>query len=144
MRMAGYLNERPLGSDDWFDTGDVGEFDAEGCLHVHARGGDLIITGGNNVYPAEVERVLEEFPGIRAAAVFGEPDTTWGQIVSAALVIDGAPPDETALRAHLDARLSPYKRPRRLRFVAQLPQTPAGKLDRAALARTSAADASAR
>jgi O-succinylbenzoic acid--CoA ligase len=111
---------------------------------VHARHGDLIITGGNNVYPAEVERVLESFPGIRAAAVFGEPDATWGQIVSAALVIDGAPPDETALRAYLDARLSPHKRPRRLRFVAQLPQTPAGKLDRAALVRTPAADASAR
>lgn len=139
MRMAGYLNEPALAPEDWFDTGDVGEFDANGCLHVHARGGELIISGGNNVYPAEVERVLEEFPGVKAAGVFGEPDETWGQIVSAALVIE-APPDEAALHEFLVARLSPHKRPRRIRFVARLPQTPAGKLDRAALAPLCAAD----
>ena len=63
MRMAGYLGEPPLRPQAWFDTGDLGEIDAEGCLWLHARRADLIVTGGENVYPAEVERVLEACPG---------------------------------------------------------------------------------
>ncbi len=135
MRMAGYLNEPALDPDAWFDTGDLGEIDARGFLHVRARQADLIISGGVNVYPAEVERVLEACPGVIAAAVFGVPETTWGQTVAAALVIDPALFDETALRSHIDAHLSAARRPRALHFVDRLPLTPAGKLDRAALAR---------
>ncbi|HET9025442.1 MAG TPA: AMP-binding protein, partial [Burkholderiaceae bacterium] len=92
MRMAGYLGAAPLGAAAWFDTGDIGVFDARGCLHVRARRADLIVSGGENVYPAEVERVLEACHGIRAAAVFGVPDETWGEVVAAAFVADGAPP----------------------------------------------------
>ena len=138
MRMAGYLHEPALAREEWFDTGDLGEFDAHGCLHVHARHGDLINSGGEKVYPAEVERALEACPGVVAAGVFGAPDETWGQIVAAALVVSGRP-DEAALRACLDARLAAPKRPRRFHFVTQLPLTAAGKLDRAALARMCAA-----
>ena len=65
MRMAGYLGEPALEPDAWFDTGDLGEFDADGYLHLHARRADLIVSGGENVYPAEVERVLEGCPGVR-------------------------------------------------------------------------------
>ena len=133
MRMAGYAGEAPLDPQAWFDTGDIGEFDADGCLHVKARAGDLIITGGENVHPAEIEQMLEMFPGISAAGVFAVPDETWGQIVAAALVTPGPPVDEQELLAFLAARLSPHKRPRRICFVAALPQTAAGKLDRAAL-----------
>ena len=133
MRMAGYLGAEPLAADDWFDTGDVGMFDAHGCLHVRARRADLIVSGGENVYPAEVERVLEACHGIRAAAVFGVPDETWGQIVAAAFVADGTPPTDEELVAFLDHHLARHKRPRRIAFVSQLPQTGAGKLDRAAL-----------
>ncbi len=133
MRMAGYLGAEPLAADAWFDTGDVGMFDAHGGLHVRARRADLIVSGGENVYPAEVERVLEACHGIRAAAVFGVPDETWGQVVAAAFVADGAPPTDGELVAFLDHHLARHKQPRRIAFVSQLPQTGAGKLDRAAL-----------
>jgi len=134
MRMAGYLGAAPLAADAWFDTGDVGMFDAHGGLHVRARRADLIVSGGENVYPAEVERVLEACRGIRAAAVFGVPDETWGQLVAAAFVADGTPPTDDELVAFLDHHLARHKRPRRIAFVPQLPQTGAGKLDRPALA----------
>ncbi len=135
MLMAGYLNEPPLAPGAWFDTGDLGELDARGFLHLRARESDLIISGGENVYPAEVERVLEACPGVIAAAVFGVPDPTWGQKVAAALVIDRATFDETEFGRYVAARLSGPRRPRAIHFVERLPHTPAGKLDRAALAK---------
>jgi O-succinylbenzoic acid--CoA ligase len=118
----------------WFDTGDLGALDAAGRLHVHARRTDLIVTGGENVYPIEVEQALESCPGVAAAWVFGIPDDTWGQLVAAALVPDGAPPPDDVVRAHIGARLAPHKRPRRLCWLPALPSTPAGKLDRRASA----------
>ncbi len=132
MLMAGYWGAPALAPGAWFDTGDLGEIDARGCLFVHARRVDLIVTGGENVYPAEVERVLEAFPGIAAAGVFGVPDETWGQTVAAALVAQPAPAPETLAR-YLCARLAPHKRPREICLVGALPQTIAGKLDRQAL-----------
>ncbi|MBK6336016.1 MAG: AMP-binding protein [Betaproteobacteria bacterium] len=134
MLMAGYLGEPALPPDAWFDTGDLGAIDAQGCLRVHARRTDLIVTGGENVYPAEVERVLESCPGIVAAGVFGVPDPVWGQTVAAAVVGGEVPPEEAALAAHLAVRLAPYKRPRQVCYVPELPLTSAGKPDRAALA----------
>lgn len=131
--MAGYWNDAPLTPNAWFDTGDLGEIDERGCLRVHARRTDLIITGGENVYPAEVERVLESCPGIAAAAVFGVPDEAWGHRVAAALVPDSDRPSDAALLDYIGARLAPYKRPREICYVPHLPQTPAGKLDRSAL-----------
>jgi len=135
MLMAGYLHEPALVPDAWFDTGDFGEIDARGCLHVHARLADLIITGGENVYPLEVERALEGCPGVTAAGVFGVPSETWGQTVAAALVVDPVPPSDAALSRYIDAHLSPHKRPRQIVFVRELPHTREGKLDRPALAR---------
>ena len=134
MLMAGYLGEPALDPQAWFDTGDLGEIDARGCLHVHARRADLIVTGGENVYPAEVERVLEGCAGVAAAGVFGVPDEIWGQTVAAALIVDAVPPTDQAIIDHIGAHLAPYKRPRRVCFVQALPQTCAGKLDRQALA----------
>ncbi len=133
MRMAGYLGEPALPANDWFATGDLGEFDADGCLHIHARQGDLIISGGENVSPAEVEQVLEAFPGVTAAGVFGVEDEIWGQVVAAALVAPRKGLAHDALAAYLDTRLSPHKRPRQICLVEALPHTPAGKPDRAAL-----------
>lgn len=134
MRMAGYAGEPPLDPQAWFDTGDLGEFDTDGFLHVHGRAGDVIITGGENVYPVEVERVLESFPGVAAAGVFGVPDETWGEVVAAAVVTRGEPVDEAELVAFVAARLSPHKLPRAICEVPALPHTAAGKPDRAALA----------
>ena len=77
--------------------------------------------------------MLESFPGISAAGVFGIPDETWGEVVAAAIVTHGAPIDDGKLAAFLGAQLSPHKRPRRICEVPSLPHTSAGKLDRAAL-----------
>ena len=131
--MAGYWNEPPLAPGAWFDTGDLGALDPRGCLHVHARRADLIVTGGENVYPAEVERTLEALPGIAAAGVFGVPDEVWGQTVAAVLVAAAVPPSDAALHAYLTRQLAPHKRPRHVCYIDRLPQTPAGKLDRLAL-----------
>jgi o-succinylbenzoate---CoA ligase len=133
MLMAGYLGEPALAADSWFDTGDVGEM-RDGALHVCGRSAERIVTGGENVDPAEVERALEDCPGILAAGVFGVPDETWGQIVAAAIVASADTPSDQTLTAYLCERLAPYKRPRRIVRVSQLPVTPAGKLDRAGLA----------
>ncbi len=133
MLMAGYWDAPARSPDAWFDTGDLGALDERGCLHVHARRADLIVTGGENAYPAEIERALEAFPGIKAAGVFGVADEVWGQRVAAVLVADGAPPPDAELHAYIHGQLAPHKRPRHVCYVERLPQTPAGKLDRLAL-----------
>jgi len=137
--MAGYWDEPPLAPGAWFDTGDLGALDARGCLTIDARRVDLIVTGGENAYPAEIERTLEAFPGIAAAGVFGVPDTVWGETVAALLVAEGAPPPDAALREYVARTLAPHKRPRHVCYVGQLPHTPAGKLDRQALPRIAGA-----
>lgn len=134
MLMAGYWDAPPPKPDEWFDTGDLGRLDADGCLHILARRADLIISGGENAYPAEIERALESFPGIAAAGVFGIPDDNWGQRVAAALVAEGPAPEDGVLQAFVRAQLAPHKRPRFITYVDRLPQTGAGKLDRPALA----------
>ena len=132
--MAGYWNEPALAPGAWFDTGDLGELDSAGCLHVHARCADLIVTGGENAYPAEVERALEAFPGIAAAGVFGVPDEVWGHTVAAALVVESNPPPDAALFEYITRQLAPHKRPRHVCYLPRLPHAPSGKLDRGALA----------
>jgi len=131
--MAGYWGEAPLSPGAWFDTGDLGEIDGRGCLHVHARRADLIVTGGENAYPIEVERALEAFPGIAAAGVFGVPDEVWGETVAAALVAERRPPADSDLFEYLCQRLAPHKRPRQVCYVDRLPLAATGKLDRRAL-----------
>ncbi len=119
----------------FFATGDLGELDEEGQLFVHVRRTDLIVTGGENVYPVEVEQALERLPGVRRAAVFGVPDERWGQIVAAAIEPSpGTSPDARVLIDVLSTILAPHKHPRRWVFVDSLPLTPSGKLHRAGLA----------
>ena len=121
--------DRGVDGEGWFDTGDLGELDARGALHIHARRTDLIVTGGENVYPLEIEQRLESIPGVRRALVFGVPDERWGQIVAAALEL--APGVEIdALAAGAAARLASHKRPRLACAVADLPLTGSGKLER--------------
>ena len=130
MRMAGYWGHPLLRDDAWFDTGDIATLDEDGHLTIHARRTDLIVTGGENVYPAEVENVLTRITGIREALVLGLPDKTWGAIVTALLVAQTEPIPEKVLKAALTGRLSPYKRPRRVVWVKRLPVNSAGKLNR--------------
>src|SRR4051812_13542444 len=110
-------------------TGDQGAFDGDGRLVVTGRKADTIVTGGENVAPAEVEAVLAEHPAVAEAAVYGRPDPEWGEAVLAALVLR---PDATAteeeLRAHCRARLAAFKVPKAMMFVTALPRTASGKL----------------
>jgi len=123
--------ESPFLRGGWFATGDLGRLDDRGRLHVFGRRSDLIVTGGENVYPAEVERYLESIPGVRAAAVFGVPDEVWGEIACAAIVRESAPAlTVDDLAARIAADVSPHRRPRRIAFLSELPTTPLGKLDR--------------
>ena len=112
-------------------TGDIGYLDEDGDLWLLDRRADLIVSGGENVYPAEVERVLREHPAVALAAVVGLPHPEWGQQVAAAVVLrapGAATVDE--LLAHCRARLAGYKHPRRLVLCAELPQTASGKVQR--------------
>lgn len=108
----------------YFDTGDRGYLDTAGELHILGRADDTIITGGENVDPQEVENVLCSHPDIAAACVFGVPDSTWGQVVAAAVVgVDDTSVTDAQLADFLSERLAPHKRPRRL---CQLPALAAG------------------
>ncbi|MFQ5614622.1 MAG: o-succinylbenzoate--CoA ligase [Anaerolineae bacterium] len=116
-------------------TGDLGYLDDEGDLWPVQRRADLIVSGGENVYPAEVERVLLGHPAVEAACVVGLADEVWGQRVAAAVVLgEGAALSAEALLAFCRARLAGYKQPRLVRFVEALPQTASGKVQRGAVA----------
>jgi O-succinylbenzoic acid--CoA ligase len=134
MRMEGYLGRAPLACDEWFATGDIGFVDAEGFVHVQARRCDVILTGGENVYPVEVEQTLEQISGIKSALVVGAADETWGAVVTAFLVAEDKPLDDASLIAEIRRVLAPYKSPRRIAWVESLPQNAAGKPDRTAAA----------
>ncbi len=112
--------------DGWFASGDVGRFDEDGYLQIVGRRKELIISGGYNVYPREVEEVLREHPGVVDAAVVGLPDAEWGEQVTAFVVGDQAV--ESALIDHLVERLAPYKRPKSLRFIDEIPRNALGKV----------------
>jgi o-succinylbenzoate---CoA ligase len=124
----------PKTPDGWLPTGDLGEM-RDGRLWVHGRRGDLIITGGENVWPTAVERVLGTHPSVAEVAVVGRPDPEWGQAVTAVVVPVDAndPPSLDALRAHAKEALPAYAAPRRLELVTTLPRTSLGKVQRAAL-----------
>jgi malonyl-CoA/methylmalonyl-CoA synthetase len=134
---AGYW-ERPAATeecleDGWFRTGDVAGRDASGYYVIRGRRGDLIITGGHNVYPAEVEDVLLSHPGVLEVAVGATPSDEWGEAVTAWVVAAGDRPTSQELLAHAAERLAPYKRPRVVRFVDALPRNALGKVLRTEL-----------
>jgi malonyl-CoA/methylmalonyl-CoA synthetase len=111
----------------WFRTGDVGRFDPDGYLRIVGRSKDIIITGGYNVYPRDVEEVLREHPAVADAAVVGRPDPTWGETVVACVITrDAVSADDLA--ALCADRLAPYKRPREWRFVDEFPRNALGKV----------------
>jgi malonyl-CoA/methylmalonyl-CoA synthetase len=114
-------------ADGWFATGDIGAFDADGYLSIVGRSKDLIITGGYNVYPREVEDVLLAHPAVVDVAVVGTPSDEWGEVVTAVVVADGEC-DADALLEFAANELAPYKRPRSVRFVDELPRNTLGKV----------------
>ncbi len=127
--------DRPFDADGWFDTGDLGALDDSGGLRVLGRRSDRILSGGENVDPAEVEAAVVEWPGASAACVVGVKDEEWGERVAAMVAgsrgfdaAGGLP----ALEEHLRGRLAGFKRPRRWKVVERLPVAPSGKVDRRA------------
>jgi acyl-CoA synthetase (AMP-forming)/AMP-acid ligase II len=123
------------GDDGWQHTGDLGQLDQDGYLYLAGRKGDMIIRGGENVYPLEVEHVLTEHPGVADAAVVGVPDERLGETVMAFVVpAEGAAPlDADSLRAFARQRLAGFKVPARWEFMGSLPRNPNGKVVRAGL-----------
>lgn len=116
--------------DGWLRTGDLGRLDGEGFLYLQGRRGDKIIRGGENVYPLEVERVLETHRGVAEAAVIGVEDRRWGQTLKAFVVAadPGRPPSPEVLADHARASLAPFKVPTDWELIDALPRNPAGKL----------------
>ena len=125
-----YLDGTPIAPT--FVTSDLGFVEA-GAVHVVGRVDAVIISGGENVHPLQIEGVLAETPGVRAACAFGVADARWGQIVGAAIVV-ARPFDLDAAAAHWHAHLPPHARPRQLAIVESLPRLPGGKIDRRAAA----------
>jgi o-succinylbenzoate---CoA ligase len=123
--------------DGWFRTGDWGRLDANGRLTVVGRAADRIVTAGENVAPAEVERVLEALPAIERACVFGVPEAVKGEQVAAAVILRaGFHLDLEAFESQIAEHLAPFKRPRAWAALSEFAVTPTGKLDRAATARS--------
>jgi long-chain acyl-CoA synthetase len=131
--MLGYWN-RPQETanairDGWFHTGDVGSVDDEGYFFIHDRLTDMIVSGGVNVYPAEIENVLSTHPGILEAAVYGIPEPLLGERVCVDIVLKpGAEAGESEIRSFCRARLSPVKTPSEIRFTSEIPKGPTGKI----------------
>jgi fatty-acyl-CoA synthase len=121
---------RAFTSDGWFRTGDIGQRDAEGFVTLMDRRKDMFISGGENVYPAEVEAVLTEHPAVADAAVLGVPDAQWGEVGRAFVVLREKEPRHQDLVAHCAARLARYKIPKEFVFVDALPRTASGKLQK--------------
>jgi acyl-CoA synthetase (AMP-forming)/AMP-acid ligase II len=122
--------------DGWLYTGDLFSVDAGGYFHFHGRADDMIVSGGENIYPREVEEVLYHCPGVQEAAVIGVPDAKWGQAVTAFVVRSDSHLTEDAIIAFCKASddLAPYKRPKKVLFVDRLPLNPSGKVLRRELA----------
>jgi O-succinylbenzoic acid--CoA ligase len=120
----------PLDAEGWLPTGDLGRWLDDGRLHVDGRRGDLIITGGENVWPEAVEAALADHPDVAEVLVRGVDDPEWGQIVEAVIVPVSAAPTLESIRAHVKQRHPAFMAPRRIEIVPALPRTSIGKLRR--------------
>ncbi|SHV92613.1 acyl-CoA synthetase (AMP-forming)/AMP-acid ligase II [Mycobacteroides abscessus subsp. abscessus] len=133
--MKEYLN-RPdataeaITADGWFRTGDIGRVDADGYIFVEDRLKDMIISGGENIYSIEVERVLAEHPAVSEVAIIGVPDEKWGESVKAVVTLEGSEEgvSDTDLIAFARERLAAYKCPKTVDFVDDMPRNPTGKI----------------
>lgn len=132
--MKGYWNmdeatAATIDADGWLRTGDAGYFDEDGYLYIHDRVKDMIISGGENIYPAEVENAIYGHPAIADVAVIGVPDEKWGEAVKACVVLkDGAEIAEADLIAHARTNIAGFKCPKSVDFIPELPRNPSGKI----------------
>ena len=132
--MKGYWNmpeatTATIDAEGWLRTGDAGYLDEDGYLYIHDRVKDMIISGGENVYPAEVENAIYGHPLIADVAVIGVPDEKWGEAVKACVVLkDGAQLSEAEIIAHARQNIAGYKCPKSVDFIPALPRNPSGKI----------------
>jgi long-chain acyl-CoA synthetase len=130
--MPGYWNNPEATAaalrDGWLWTGDLGSLDADGFLTLKDRSKDLIVSGGSNIYPREVEEILLLHPNVAEASVVGRPDPEWGEAVVAFVVARGEPPSEAELDRLCIDHIARFKRPKEYRFVTQLPKNHYGKV----------------
>ncbi len=132
--MKGYWNRadataEAIDGDGWFKTGDMARIDEDGYFFIVDRKKDMIIRGGYNVYPREIEEVLYEHPAVSEAAVIGVPDDSLGEEVGAAVALkEGEEVDADTLKEHVKEQVAAYKYPRRIWFVDELPKGPTGKI----------------
>jgi fatty-acyl-CoA synthase len=129
---AGYWDDPEMTEklivDGWLHTGDMGRVDEDGFLYISGRKGDMIISGGMNIFPAEIESVLREHPAVSDVAVIGLPDEKWGETVCAVIEANaGAVVVEHELIEYCTQRLAGYKKPTSIRVVDELPRTAGGK-----------------
>jgi len=126
-------------ADGYFITGDLGKVDRDGYIHIIGRQKDLVITGGYNVYPKEIETEIDAIPGVAESAVFGVEDADMGERVIAAVVRDGSRDiDAAGIEKHLSVRLARYKQPREIIFLSELPRNTMGKVQKELLRRNHA------
>jgi acyl-CoA synthetase (AMP-forming)/AMP-acid ligase II len=132
--MAAYWNQpeataKTLSSDGWLRTGDAGYLDEDGYLYIRDRVKDMIVSGGENVYPAEVENAIFGCPGVADVAVIGVPDPKWGEAVKAMVVRNtGADVSEAEVLAYARTRIAAFKTPKSVDFVQALPRNASGKV----------------
>ena len=132
--MAGYwqlpgATEETIDNDGWLRTGDAGFLDEDGYLYIRDRVKDMIISGGENIYPAEVENALYAHEAVADVAVIGVPDEKWGEAVKACVVVkEGESLDEAGLIAHARTQIAGYKCPKSVDFITELPRNPSGKI----------------
>jgi long-chain acyl-CoA synthetase len=113
----------------WVHTGDAGRVDEQGYVFVSDRLKDMIISAGENIYPAEIESVIAAFPGVQECAVIGVPDERWGELIKAVVVMQpGTSLDRKALARHCRNSLADFKVPRSVDLIDTLPRTPSGKV----------------
>ncbi|HEY4602230.1 MAG TPA: o-succinylbenzoate--CoA ligase [Cerasibacillus sp.] len=134
MVTTGYYNNDTANANlfdkGWLKTGDLGHIDSEGFLYVVDRRNDLIISGGENVYPTEIEHVLEQIPDIREVAVVGRKDDTWGEVPVAYVVCESEALTEKCIIDYAHKHLAPYKVPKQILFINQLPRNASNKIMR--------------
>ena len=120
--------------DGWFHSGDLGQRAPDGCLTIVGRSKDMVISGGENIYPAEIENLLVTLPGVMECAVVGLPDARWGEVPVAVLVRAADAPgqalSESSVLTHLQERIARFKLPRRVVFVNGLPKSALGKVQK--------------
>ena len=121
-------------TDGWFHTGDIVREDPEHYFYVVDRIKNMYISGGENVYPAEVERVLVAHPAVASAAVIGVPDSRWGEVGFAFIQAEAIPPGLDELKNYCHDHLAKFKVPKYLRFISEIPKNDTGKIDKKALA----------